>query len=379
MLAIAHRSKSHRRMSTFQSLAVLIIVAAGSTAYGQYRLIDLGDIPDGYEYSFAHDLNNHGQITGFLRSNDGGSQPFFWDPTNGYQVIPYLQTGDTFGAGNGINDQGQVVGFTSELSDQGINSHAFIWDRVNGIQELLAPAGTIVAMAEQINNQGAIIGTARIPSDTSVSGMRAVIWENGSSGSFLGGLTVDDPAIPVAMNQLGQVIGTDNNGAFIWDATNGFRSIDPLNQTLGVATQPTGINDAGQVVGDEVFLGMARMSFLWDESNGISRPVGTSDDFVQSSAFDINAAGRVVGTISVNNDTSSFLWDSTNGLRNLNDLVDDSAAGWKLGAPRAINDKGWIMGRGAAPDGTNRTYLLIPEPATVMLLLALVVPALRRR
>lgn len=373
MFRIAKYERTKRKTVMYRRLVMLIIATGCSTAWGQYHLIELGDLPDGYEFATAYDMNNHGEITGFLRPTQGGSQAFIWDRANGFQMIPHVLSSDPFGAGMGINDLGQVVGFSSS-TDQGISSRAFVWDRVSGVQELLAPDGTIVTMAEQINNQGTIIGTSRIPSDTSVSGMRAVIWDNTPNGSFLGNLTIDDPASPAAINNLGQVAGTNNNGAFIWDQVNGFRDLGKLNPDVSHLHQ-MGINDAGQVVGTEALFSGGHIAFIWDEDSGIRALSSTP---LASNASDINAAGQVVGAYFADNADHPFVWDTENGLRDLADLVDESAAGWILGPASAINDKGWIMGRGVAPDGTSRMYLLIPEPATLVLL-TLAGLALRRR
>jgi hypothetical protein len=62
-------------------------------------------------------------------------------------------------------------------------------------------------------------------------------------------------------------------------------------------------------------------------------------------------------------------FDASGGGNNidLNTLIDPSS-GWKLTYAESINNNGWIVGTGTNPDGYSRAYLLLPEPATFILL-----------
>jgi probable HAF family extracellular repeat protein len=60
---------------------------------------------------------------------------------------------------------------------------------------------------------------------------------------------------------------------------------------------------------------------------------------------------------------------SADGMRNLNDLLDPSGAGWTLRDAIAINDAGQIVGYGTSPPGAQHGFLLtpVPEPPTLAL------------
>jgi hypothetical protein len=74
------------------------------------------------------------------------------------------------------------------------------------------------------------------------------------------------------------------------------------------------------------------------------------------------------------------MFDPTGGGNNidLNTLIDPSL-GWTLTAAYSINNNGWIVGEGTH-NGQTRAYLLIPEPASaVMMVLGATLIASKRR
>jgi len=56
-------------------------------------------------------------------------------------------------------------------------------------------------------------------------------------------------------------------------------------------------------------------------------------------------------------------------MRNIDDLVDDSGADWELLYAYGINDVGHIVGYGRSPEGEHHAFLLVPEPASAILVL----------
>ena len=187
-----------------------------------------------------------------------------------------------------LNEAGQVVG-RARVGDL-FMAHAFIWDPVNGIQDIGVDGFPSSACC--INEAGQVAGSAATPSYAffldPVNGMIDL--------GTLGGST----ATPLAMNDAGQVVGYSDTGsadhAFIWDAKNGMQDLGSL--VCCQHSRAVGINSTGQVIG---------------------------------------ASYNAPGDFNQHN-TQPFVWDSTNGLQPLSTL------GGSAGGVNAINDVGQIAG-----------------------------------
>jgi len=128
---------------------------------------------DGIEYignlgirSYAAEINNNGQIIGsaniLIGSDPYNWRVFLYDDENGIRDLGVLD-GYSHSAPSGINDNGQVLGWSYEYdnaSEQDVDQ-GFIWDEENGLQSLAAQIGTlggIYTVGFDINNLGHIIG-----------------------------------------------------------------------------------------------------------------------------------------------------------------------------------------------------------------------------
>jgi len=67
-------------------------------------------------------------------------------------------------------------------------------------------------------------------------------------------------------------------------------------------------------------------------------------------------------------------------MTDLNDLI-PATSNWTLVEAWDINNNGWIVGWGEAPNGSTRAFLLIPEPSTMLLIAlgSLMIPKIRKR
>ena len=115
------------------------------------------------------------------------------------------------------------------------------------------------------------------------SGLHAFLWQS-EVVTDLGAPGSGPISLATAINDVGQVVVNDQfYGVFLWQ--NG------VTTDLGINGYGNGINNSGQVVGF-LFVGGQQHAFLWDR--GVTTDLGTLGG-PESVAWDVNAAGQVVG------------------------------------------------------------------------------------
>ena len=164
---------------------------------------DLGALggPD----SSASFVNQRGQIAGeFFTSFTANAatgvptvDPFFWE--NGH-MVDIGTLGGTFGYPFWMNNRGQVVGNSNLAGDQ--ITHAFLWDRKNGLKDLGTLGGSI-SNASWINDGGEIVGGSDTPADAEY---HPFLWKNGAM-TDLGTVAGDRCTVANSINLHGQIVG----------------------------------------------------------------------------------------------------------------------------------------------------------------------------
>jgi len=292
-------------------------------------------------------INNSGQMLGIALGTQMDRVTIFWD--NG--TITNLPTlGGTRTYGSGINDFGQIVGI-SEIATGTIDTngpfHSFIWDKVNGIQDITPNvSGTY---ANGINNLGQVVGTWNYQ-------QKVFIWDanNGFTNIFGAPGLQQSPCI----NNLGNVAVRTDRAVFLWNSITGLKQITEL----GDATADD-INDLTQIVGRSLENGSN--AFVWDNVNGIRYLVPLH---LTSYANSINNNAQIVGYFMDQTGTTDpgivpYLWE--NGFTyDLNSLIPNDL-GWRLLIPFDINDFGQIIGIGSL-NGEHHTFLLTHNPLIPM-------------
>ena len=232
---------------------------------------DLGTLPGGSS-SIAYAINNQGQIVGYSSTPNSGQKAFLL--SNG--TMTDIGALNNFGVQGGgistafaINNKGQIAGssYNFDNSPNGFSTHAFLFD--NGTMRDL---GGINAIGRGINENGTVVGGSTVPDGTS----HAVRFDGSGSYSDLGNLMCvsEDPitlgqfigiscqnghgnSAAYAINSFNQIVGfsdTQTQGlehAFV--VINGtMRDLNwyiPANSGWVLQTA-TGVNDAGQIVGN---------------------------------------------------------------------------------------------------------------------------------
>jgi probable HAF family extracellular repeat protein len=167
---------------------------------------DLGSL--GMDWAEGGDLNEAGQIAGwgYIGSNYTGNYPFLREQ-DGTVVM-----GAGHGFGDAINDSGLIAG-AAGTTGSFWNTVAAVWQRDGGsltMEPLGTLAGDTASWARGINDNGVVVGESGDPYITG--------W---------------------------------NNRAFVWDRTNGMRSLhDLIPANSGWTLQAARVvNDAGEIAG----------------------------------------------------------------------------------------------------------------------------------
>jgi probable HAF family extracellular repeat protein len=364
-------------------LTVLFLVLLAHAARSEPRYSIRGLDPTGtLELGYIRALNNAGQAVGMtygLPVED--NRALRTDPDGTVQFIPGFTLGSFLQGPNGINDQGQIVGGAFNLPKQ----RAYLWNPGQPTSRDLGDfvGGNGVSIANGINNDGVVVGTADAPGSVRV----AFRW-NASTGLQRLGDFGNGPAdsSAQAINQRGDIVGSAAigryNHAALWPAGGGsIRELDSLPGSIG-DTSALALNDLGQAVGYSVNSG-AHRAVLWT-SDGAVHDLGVLPGTTGSVARGINNLGQIVGVSNPLPTTEfqmhGFLWTAQDGMQDLNDLLDDSGAGWTLVEGQAINQVGQILGLGFHNDDLEAFILTpaVPEPSVASFILGVLFAPWRR-
>ena len=212
----------------------------------------------------ASAINNRGQVAGYAENgildatcppgttNDFVDLPVLWTKGKA-QPLPLIGL-DTDGIAFGINNQGQVVGYSGTCTSV---NEAVVWQ--NDTATALPPLGDPGAIAFEINDFGQIVGQAIDSNGTPL----ATLWQN-NTATALGGLLPGDIAtFATSINNRGQVVGSafnPNNGAswshgLLWQdgLMIDLNTVFPASSHLYVVSA-SNINDSGQIAGMAVYM-----------------------------------------------------------------------------------------------------------------------------
>jgi probable HAF family extracellular repeat protein len=203
----------------------------------------------GADYSFAFDINNNSQVVGQSGSATG-TRGFVWDAQHGMQNIGTMGGAIDFSTANGINDAGQITGYSYAPGSSG--ERAFLWNNGSFTNLGTLPGGGNSSVANAINNLTQVVGYS-----AAGAGNHAFLWDAAHGMQDLGALSGGaDYSLAFDINNHTQVIGYSGflgaEHAFVEDPVNGMQDLNNLVDSSGagwILRDVRGINDAGQIVG----------------------------------------------------------------------------------------------------------------------------------
>ncbi|MFZ1221546.1 MAG: DUF3466 family protein [Chthoniobacterales bacterium] len=333
------------------ALAACCAIGVSSVGAQKYGLTDLGYLPNKKEtVSTAAAINNSGWVAG---TSGGAAYRFVkemeeigWDP-NGLS------------RGFGIDDFGQVVGDATfkggsfshaalfsngSVRDLGTLKGSWPFSRANSINA----SGQVVGFCSQkFDSEGARAFLVNVPDGTTRLARMVDLGTLG--GQFAQAWGINDSGFVTGNSQTKSDFGVTH--AFIWHAKTGMLDLGTL---AGDFSYGTFINPNSHVVGySTIDKGNDRVhAFLHDgkEMLDLGSLGGASMESDRSFALGVNSSDQVVGYSylpgpypgPIYSQKVAFVY--SNGLmRNLNDLIGDSAIDYRLDSATAINDKGQIV------------------------------------
>ena len=246
------------------------------------------------------------------------------------KALPNLPGGNNANA-FGINNHGEVVGFaengTSDNSClaggtpfQVVQFQAVKWSTNGAIQQLRPLPGDSVGFAFGLNDNGQVIGSSGLCSNTSVppfpGGPHGVLWESDGTPRDLGNLGVPGFVVPSSINNRGDVAGgalapDGTVHGFLWTRQTGMQDLGGFpGAFVTAAVCCRTINDNGQIVGfsiDGTTFASRAIIFEGKVPVDLNTLIPTDSGWYLQSTSSVNNLGEIAGWGTINGNTHAFL------------------------------------------------------------------------
>jgi probable HAF family extracellular repeat protein len=316
------------RLQAWMLAMAALALASAAHAQKTYRLEQIGPDPTPYGFHYANDMNDKGDVVGGVYGTFTG---WIWHEGT-LTPIPALP-GSTDGRSEafGLNDRGQVVGFSA--------GRPYLWHRGH-LRDTGAFPG-LFAGGMDINERGVFLGA--------VSGFSSLQFQPflqfGPLVRALDALPGDTYALAYRINERGVVMGSSGTRAVIWKRGR----IQQLGLLPGASDSIAGgINERNDVSGEIRFNGGSdSVAVIWrDDGEIVQLPSLFTGAFSRARAVSINDRGQLVGdNQSSDGGTAAVLWQ--NGMvYDLNDLIraDDPLRPFvRVISTLVINNRGQIL------------------------------------
>jgi probable HAF family extracellular repeat protein len=123
------------------------------------RMIDLGTL--GGENGFANWVSDSGDVAGWAQTADDSWNGVLWHDGKILDLPPV--DGAPWSFANSVNDEDQVVGNTTDTSDNELDAVLWAGGHAYDLNTLVAPSAVQLTAAQYINDQGDIVSNAVLP------------------------------------------------------------------------------------------------------------------------------------------------------------------------------------------------------------------------
>jgi probable HAF family extracellular repeat protein len=336
----------------------------------RYSITPLGNfVPNG--------INNRGDVIGYSLETPDAQAAILRGNT-----LTLLNPPGDLSYANDINDAGQTVGWYSDSAGPGAGTlHGFLYS--GGIARDL---GASVMTATAINNAGVIGGALRADNGADTHGF---VYDHGVITDINPGAPPGSTVAVTGINNAGVLVGAASFGPggqplpFRYDHRSGvttdLSSFIPGHDSADTRQYTTiDINDAGNIVISSLSQELVLTSYLY--AGGAATELGDLG-LQQTQATGINNAGLVVGYSEdgvLPGSTSGFVWKDGQ-IYNVNSLL-APGSDWNVAQLFGVNDAGQIAAFGCRStdlgseptdcQGLLLTAGTVPEAGTVALMLA---------
>jgi probable HAF family extracellular repeat protein len=270
---------------------------------GALPIDDLGTL--GGTFSSAQDVNINNEVAGDSTDAAGIDQSFSW--TAGL-LQPIQTLGGSGGFAVAVNDNGVIVGNSDTAAGE---LHVYMYDgSLTDVSLFLAPLGATFSIAGDINASNEVVGQAVLSNFSDTRGFR---WSPGNQAQLLDALLEGKESGARAVSSNGEVVGFSDSAGAPGDyhavAWNSSGSITDLGKLGGSNAVALGVDDAGEVVGLSSTANGDFHAFLY--SGGVLADVNdllpTGSPWLLDVAYDVNAAGQIVGGGYVGSEYHAYL------------------------------------------------------------------------
>ena len=307
--------------------------------------------------AFGQGINHTGTVAGYVEGPFDGNfftvaRATLWT-AGGAQNLGTLPPGSPSqkSYGTDINDAGAVTGWGTTHGSTGVCCgvvRGFKWTSNGGMQPLVPPTPSDNALTRglAINSMGHVAGIVIDPAGVSYAAM----WFDPSVPPVI--ISAAGPnAMATDINDLGQVVGVHEGGAFVWSAQEGAT----LLPSLGAWTVATAINNYGVVVGFSELADGSQHPFRWTPAGGME-DLGLPPGVTHAQARAVSKSGRIVVTTDFIDPATAeilsraFLWAD-------GQWIDLSPAGFGSSYGVSINENLQIAGSGISAQSSGHGAL----------------------
>lgn len=290
---------------------------------------------------------------GFASPTFAGFRSFIVDP-NSKMATDIGSLGGIDAYGRGINDAGQVVGWSRTAEG---NTHAFITGPKGEGMTDLGTLGGSDSWAYGINAMGQVVGRSLIAGDGSYHAF--ITGPNGNGMTDLGTLGGSN-SWAYAINAAGQAAGisltTGDNSSRAFITGPGGANMTDLGTLGGDYSAAHGINDAGRVVGDSFISNGSQHAFITGPNGIDMADINASGG--ETFANGINSTGRTIGQ----SDSHAFITGANGaGLTDLGTLGGDESVAFGINDAGQVVGSAQIAGTPQSPQGDMHAFSTAPD------------------